>query len=220
MKVCRLPGCGLGTSGYSTFCASHKRTQRRHGHPAQSGVTVYELRPLYQRVKARMKKNADNPTWAILESRWEALVGIAKGELARYQAGAAMSTHEVEAWANIEQVGVAVTSTDVIETVLALYLLQEEHPHRFKSDEAFSGQLVRRFRTLAPSNSGEHYDHKSGKNRKVYRDAKPRTIAILAGLLQETFGAAGLTVARLEQRERTGKAEDQQSFHAALEGLE
>jgi hypothetical protein len=219
MNECRMLGCGLATSGYSTFCATHKRTQRRHGHPAQSGVTVHELRPLVSRVKARMTKNAGNPTWAILRSRWEALVGIAKGEMVRYQGGTPMSRYEAEAWSNVEKIGAVATDTEVLETVLAMYLLQEESPHRFRSDGAFSGQLVRRVRTLAPSNAGEYYDQKTGKNKRVYRDAKPKTVAILAGLLRETFGAAGLIVAKLEQREVNKKTEEMLELHAALEEL-
>lgn len=219
MSECRITGCGLATSGYSTFCATHKRRQRRHGHPAQAGVAVHELKPLQSRVRARMEKNAGNPTWHILRSRWEALIGIAKGEMMRWQGGAPMSRYEVEAWANVEKIGVAASETEIIETVLAMYLLQEENPHRFRSDAAFSGQLVRRVRALAPVNIGESYNHKTGKIRRVYRDAKPKTVAILAGLLQETFGAAGLIVARLEKQEVGKKTEEQQALHLALEEL-
>jgi hypothetical protein len=181
MSECKVPGCGMATSGYSTFCANHKRRQ---------------------------------------QGRWEALVDIAKAEMLRYQGGTPMSRYEVEAWSNVEKIGAAARGTEVIETVLSMYLMQEEMPHRFRSDAAFGGQLVRRVRTLAPSNAGEYFDHKSGKSKKVYRDAKPKTVAILAGLLRDTFGAAGLIVARLEQREIGKKNEEMRELDAALEELQ
>jgi hypothetical protein len=214
-----MPGCNLPTMGYSTLCDNHKRRNRRHGHPEQRSVTVHELEPFRNRVKARIEKNASNPAWQLLRDRWKALEGIAKGHVEQYQAGVPYNRHEHEAWANIAKLEASAETMDIIEVVLAMYLLQDDNPYRFKSDEAFSGQLVRRVRNLAPTSIATYQDHRTNKAKRVYRDLKPRTVEILARMLQETFGVAGLTVAKLEQQEADRKQNEQQSLHNALSEL-
>ncbi len=216
MSTCRAQGCHQPVSGYSAYCEPHKRRNRRHGHPTQLGVTSSELEPFRTRVRARIEKNKGNPTWPLLQARWKALVEIAKAEEARYQTGVAHNCYERDAWFNVVKISANVDSIEVIEVVLAMYLLQEENPRRFKSDRAFREQLVRRTRGLAPANVGSHYNHKTGKVKKVYRDAKPKTTAILARALQETFGVAGLTVAHLERYELDKLRKEKQAFHDAL----
>ncbi|MFS0753483.1 hypothetical protein ABC383_02140 [Noviherbaspirillum sp. 1P10PC] len=205
--------------GYSTLCDNHKRRNRRHGHPEQRSVTSYELEPFRKRVKARIEKNASNPTWKLLRDRWEALEGIAKGHVEQYGTGVPYNLHQREAWANVATLGAAAQTMDIIEIVLAMYLMQEENPYRFKSDEAFSGQLVRRVRNLAPTSIATYQDFRTNKAKRVYRDLKPRTVEILARMLQETFGVAGLTVAKLEQQEAAQKQNEQRSLHNALSEL-
>lgn len=213
-------GCSLPTMGYSTLCDNHKRRNRRHGHPEQRSVTAYELEPFRKRVKARIEKNANNPTWQLLRDRWKALEGIAETNLNRYAAGTPYNRYAQEAWSNIAKLGANAQAMDIIETVLAMFLLQEENPYRFQSDEAFGGQLVRRVRNLAPTSIATYYDDKTDKAKRVYRDLKPKTMHILAKIFQETFGVAGLTVARLEQQENDQKRAERESLHAALDALQ
>jgi hypothetical protein len=213
-------GCSLPTMGYSTLCDNHKRRNRRHGHPEQRSVTVHELEPFRKRVKARIEKNAGNPTWKLLRDRWKALEGIAKGHVEQYGAGVPYNRYEHEAWSNIAKLGASAETMDIIEVVLAMYLLQEDNPYRFKSDDAFSGQLVRRVRNLAPTSIATYQDFRTNKSKRVYRDLKPRTVEILARMLQETFGVAGLTVARLEQQEIKKNRDEQQALHDALGELQ
>lgn len=219
LGICRTTGCEALTTGYSAYCGTHKRCKRRHGHPEQQSITAYALGPYQKRVVARIAKNLDNPAWGLLRSRWEALVVRAREELQRCQDGAAYNTYERDAWSNVEKVGASVEPLQVIEVVLSMYLLQHECPHRFKDDAAFAGQLVRRVRALAPGNAGVYFDVKTGKQKGVYRDAKPKTTEVLAGLLQVTFGGAGLTVARLEQQEVKAVLEEKKALHSALEAL-
>jgi hypothetical protein len=109
---------------------------------------------------------------------------------------------------------------EVIEVALAMYLLQVENPHRFKSDNAFGAQLARRVRSLASTSIGSYYDPKLRKVKSVYRDTKPKTIAILAKILQDTFGVAGLTVAHLERHEIQKLKDEKQALHDALGALQ
>ena len=53
------------------------------------------------------------------------------------------------------------TPRDVIETVLAVFVMQELDPRRFRSDPGFRFQLVRRMRALADVSAGQRWDHKA-----------------------------------------------------------
>lgn len=216
MRVCEISGCGGAVSGFSRYCEPHKRRNRRHGHPNQLALTAHELEPFRKRVRARIEKNRDNPTWNMLCIRWEALIEIAKAEEARYLTGAVHNRYEAEAWFNLIKIGRSTSAMKVIEVALAVYLLQVERPHQFKSDNAFGAQLVRRVRSLAPINVGSYYDHQARKTQSVYRDGKPRTTAILARILQDTFGVAGLTVAHLERHEIDKLRNEKQALYDAL----
>ncbi len=219
MKICRIQGCALPVSGFSSYCEAHKKRNRRHGHPTQLPVTARELQPFRKRVKARIEKNRGNNTWNMLATRWEALIKIAKAEEITYLAGVTHNRYEREAWFNVVKIGISVSAMEVIEVALAMYLLQEESSQRFESDTAFGGQLTRRVRTLAPVNVASYHDSKARKVKRVYRDAKPRTTSILARILQDTFGVAGLTVAHLERYELDKLRKEKQAFFEALEEL-
>ena len=93
-RQCSIRVCRERTSGFSTLCEVHKRTQRRHGHAEQKGVTVHELKPFRDRVAARRLKNPGNPTWALLDRRWEALTAHAGATLDRYSMGAPAASYE------------------------------------------------------------------------------------------------------------------------------
>jgi hypothetical protein len=72
---------------------------------------------------------------------------------------------------------------------------------------------------LAPINVGFYYDHQARKTRSVYRDARPKTTAILAKILHGTFGVAGLTVAHLERHEIDKPRDEKQVFYEAMGAL-
>jgi hypothetical protein len=220
MTICRTPGCTRPVaSTYAVHCDRHKHHARRHGHPEQTAVTVHELKPYRARVRARAQKNADNPTWSILAERWNELVLAARETERERLSGKPYHRHEMEAAHEIIKLAQAVEGQEIIETVAAMYLMQEDRPYRFKSDDAFRTQLVRRVRGLTLTNAGEYFDHRSGKVKRVYRDAKSGTVAALARYLSVTFGGAGLHVARLEATETEAEAKERAHLHAALAAL-
>lgn len=94
MRECTVTGCSHPAAGYSTHCEHHRRTQRRHGHPEQEGVTTKELEPYLRRVRARIRKNSASPAWTLLHARWETLVEAAKEAEARYQNGGVFIRHQ------------------------------------------------------------------------------------------------------------------------------
>jgi hypothetical protein len=214
-----MAGCSLPTSGYSRYCDTHKRRNRRHGHPAQSPVTTSELAAYRERIQKRIEKNRENPAWDMLRQRWSAILAHAEGQLSKFHAGTPMNRYEIDAWHNLKKIGESASETEVIETVLAMYLCEDANPYRFKSHEAFGSQLVRRVRALAPTNVGSYYDHETRTSKRVYRDAKPKTVTIMADILQRTFGATGVALARLEKQDAEKKQAEQKTLHDALDAL-
>jgi hypothetical protein len=109
---------------------------------------------------------------------------------------------------------------DLIETVLAMYVMQDQEPRRFKGDQAFTTQLVRRVRGLTRLNADSWIDTKTGKRKLVYRDLNQRTVTVMGGWIAEALGPAGLMFARLERKDHEKKQEELLAFRDALEGME
>lgn len=219
-RPCSVPQCPETAAGFGALCNRHKAIRRRHGHPEQAGVTVQELAPFRQRVRLRMEKNQGNQAWSILAQRWGMVIDAAKAQEAEAQRGRAFVAHEREACQELVKLAREVPVEALTETVLALFLMQEEQPRRFKSDAAFDAQLARRARALTDTNAGTYWDDKAKRVKRVYRDVAPRTLAVIAEHIKAAFGVAGLYVARLEQRECEQTKNQQAALVEALEGLQ
>ena len=107
----------------------------------------------------------------------------------------------------------------MIETVLAVYVMQELDPRRFRSDPGFRFQLVRRVRALADVNAGQRWDHKADKVRRVYRELTPRAVATIGQWLADALGGAGVQLGRLEARDIEKAQQEKQALWGALEAL-
>jgi hypothetical protein len=96
-------------------------------------------------VSARLEKNKDKPLLSQLEARWRAVQTYAEGvrEEARSKP---MVRFRREAAIETLRIGKSVQARDLIETVLAVYVMQDQEPRRFKGDQAFTTQLIRRVR--------------------------------------------------------------------------
>lgn len=178
-----------------------------------------ELAPYVKRVRARIEKNADSPAWNLLAERWGALIDHAKAHEQECQTGRPFNRHERDALCEALRVALHVEPEAVMATAIAAFMMQEEQPRRFKSDRAFLFQLARRVRALTDINAGTYWDHKAQRVKRVYRDVAPRTLEQFGRIVSETFGAAGIFVARLEQREADEKSQQQAALHEALEAL-
>ncbi|CAH1656700.1 MULTISPECIES: hypothetical protein [unclassified Chelatococcus] len=220
-RLCRAPGCSSQTtSRYSPYCTTHRARLRRHGAVDQEAVTKAQLAPYLRQVVRRVEKNKSSPLWAQLEERWEALQSHARGVLAAYQRGQPMVRYERIAAHAIVTLGEPLEPREVIHTVLAMFMMQQDQPHRFPSDAGFRMQLVRRVRGLAEVNAGEWYDHKTGKTKRVYKDLAPKAAVIIGQWLAEAFGGAGIHLAKLEERDRQKQQDEVNALHEALKGLE
>ncbi len=215
-RPCRVPFCGAPTSSrYSPHCRRHKSILRRHGGTGQKAITKAELAPYLARVTRRISRNRNSPLWGILDGAWGQAVAAARTDASltlgnRYQR---LATHEVvnlDADASPREIGT---------TALAMFMLWHDRPTRFETDRAFRQQLVRRVRALSQRHVGITYDHRSGTNRRTYREISPKAASILGATLTRCFGAAGLQLAELEQRDRDASDEAERTITNAIKEL-
>jgi hypothetical protein len=218
-RACSVNRCGKQTSGFSTHCEAHKRALRRHGHPEQKGVSVFELKPYRARTAARRAKNPTNPTWALLVARWEALTAHAAARLDAVAMGVPGPSYERQAAEQLVTLRDAVSADAVVDVALAMFAMAENRPARFKSDKAFDIQLSRRVRGLAEANASSHWDAKEGRMKRTYRDVPPRVMASMAESLKLAFGVAGMRLAALDQKDADGVQAERRMLHDALEEM-
>ncbi|MGD9803445.1 MAG: hypothetical protein AB7E81_17710 [Hyphomicrobiaceae bacterium] len=218
--LCRASGCGRTTATrFSRYCSAHKSRQRRHGDHAQAGITAADLKPYVARVRCRMEKNQHNPAWDALDARWRAIVEHAEGVIALQLAGRPGSRDERTAAREVSKLGENIPARAVVQTVLAVVMMWEFEPRRFRSDRSFKTQLVRRVRALTDMNYGERYHHPSATVKRYYKDVSPRATAILGQWLVEALGGAGLHVARLERADLEQVESEKRALHKALSEL-
>jgi hypothetical protein len=205
--LCTIPGCRSARLPRSPLCNTHKSAKRRHGDPQQRGVTVAELQPYLKIICAHIRRNSKNTVWHQLDGLWRLLVDACERELEERRNRPDVA-YDREAKQQLVKLRQTVKPREVVELILAMYALQEFEPRRFKSDDAFRFQLVRRVRALSDVNVGAYYQHETRKVKRVYRDLSPRTTRALAAYLAETFGRAGLYIAAHERNriEAAGKA--------------
>ncbi|MDE2394680.1 MAG: hypothetical protein KGM91_04500 [Burkholderiales bacterium] len=218
-KQCAARGCTREAAGFSKLCEHHKQIQRRHGDPAQAGITVHRLKPYVQRVEDRKAKNRDSTAWALLDARWDALVIDARGTLAMWERGTAMSRSLVKAASQVVTIADNAPAPAVVSTALAMFLMRDAEPRRFASDRAFDFQLVRRVRALAPVNAGSYWDQKERRTKKVYRDLPPKVTEVMGQQFREAFGLAGIMLADKARAEAAKAEQAHQLLAQALEEL-
>ncbi len=207
-------------TGYSTKCSAHKRAHVRHGHPLQAAISVHQLRPYVARVVARQQRNSASEVWPALDQRWAGLVEGAGQMLARYGNGEPSYMPDVKAAHHVRSLSGAVVPAVVVQTILAMYLLQDDQPRLFRDDRAFDFQMVRRVRLLAPSAAGSYFDHRTGRSKKVYKDVPSRVTEILAASFKAVIGGTGVHLAGLERRDAEEKVKARDQFRQALGALQ
>ncbi len=217
--TCLIPSCHARTSPYGRYCNTHKIRWRRHGHPLQETITHATLKVSCKLLRDCIKKNSDKALWPKLEERWMETLASCRDYIREAEAGAIFNRHRLKASYELLKLDGVVAPRDVVEAVLAVFLLQEQEPRRFKSDRAFLFQLARRIRGLSDMNAGVYYDHVTGRMKRVYRDLTAAATEALGDILVESFGAAALYIARLITHGREQQAQAKQQMTAALEEI-
>jgi hypothetical protein len=192
---------------------------RRHGGPLQETITRAILKTSLKLLRDCIKKNADKALRPKLEERWAETLVSCRDYIAEARTGVIFNRDRLKASFELLKLDGVVAPRDVVEAVLALYLLQEQEPRRFNSDRAFLFQLARRVRVLSEINAGVYYNHVTGRMKRVYRDLKPAATDTLGGILVETFGAAALYIARLITHGREQLVQAKQQIVAALQEI-
>lgn len=219
-RTCRAPGCTEpAATRFSLYCKAHKVRLRRHGAVDQKGITEAALASYRRLVRARIEKNPTSPLWGQLAGRWQTVVEHAHGIQAAHERGQTGYVFERKAAQEVLKLASDVEPSMIVETALAMYLLEADQPRRFRSDAAFRAQLVRRVRGLTDMNVGSFWDDEVGKVKRVYKDLPPRAVVVMAGWLTEAFGGAGAHLAKLEQQDRQEQESERQDIRRALEEL-
>ncbi len=217
-RTCRALGCAAETSSrYSPYCNTHRGRLRRQGAVNQQSVTKSELAFYVRLVKARIEKNPDSPAWERLDDVWMRVVAHAKDMVA--QRGGVRIRHEYIAAREVATLGDTVPAREVVVCVLAMFVMWEMDPRRFRTDDAFRTQLARRVRRLTEANAAFYFDPVADKGKRVYRDLTPRAAKVFAGWLAETLGGTGLHLARLEIRDIEKGKQDRLELRSALAEL-
>ena len=169
--ICKAPGCSSPAStAYGHYCHSHKAQLRRHGAVGQRAITKSDLKLYRTLVSTRLENNKGQPIWTQLEARWKAIVSGAGKTVAASQAGKPLVRYQREAAREILKLNAGANIKELIETILAIYVMQDQEPRKFKSETAFRTQLVRRTRGLTPLNADTWVDPTTGRTKRVYRD--------------------------------------------------
>lgn len=216
VRTCRVPHCGEPSSSrFSPYCRRHKSTQRRQGAPDQTAISTTELKPFRERVKARIDKNLDNPLWDHLDALWAVIASEAREQVSRrvgnrYERSAAHEVLNIDADSN---------PREIVVTTLAMFVLLHDMPWRFRSDNAFRLQLARRVRRLTSRHTGRWYDHRTGKQKYIYREMTPKAGVIIGQRLSRAFGASGFQLALLDERDREDARKAQDAIANAIKEL-
>lgn len=185
----------------------------------QRGVTKADLAAYLAIIAKRKARNPDSRLWTNLDARWNALVEHCRGVVRAYLSGQPMNGNELQACQEIVKVAEHVGVERVVETALAMFLMQEQDHRRFASDEAFRHQLSRRVRGLSDVKAGTWFDHRRGKVKRVYRDLPASSALIMGAMLAETFGLAGLMLARREEEDAKKRRLENDELAKAIKEL-
>ncbi|MCY4753813.1 hypothetical protein [Pelomonas aquatica] len=191
-RLCTVPHCDQPTVGRSNKCNAHRLALRRHGHPLQTGIKVTEFGPYREAIRRLWRANDASPLWVVMKARWGRCLDHAKTAIGEQARGVACNRHEVRAAEELLRLDSNVPFEDLASTSLALYVYAADQPYRFRSDDAFRFQLVRKVRGLDHLAIGKTWNHKRRSMRNVYRDLPPRVVVYLHGYLGAVFGEAGM----------------------------
>ncbi|MEW6640647.1 MAG: hypothetical protein AB1586_09100 [Pseudomonadota bacterium] len=173
------------------------------------------LKPFIDKVQARIAKQPDAKLWSICDQRWEIATSTC-----RTNPPATWLRHVRAGNKELVRLADTVSGRDVAVTTIAMYLLQAHDPGLFKSEAGFRRQLVRRVRSLSNGSFSRWNGASDGRQRRAMKELEPRAAEYLSNLLVMLFGAAGLKVVRLEQREEEERRRDQLAYLSAVGEVE
>jgi hypothetical protein len=199
--ICRASGCrDVVTRGRSTrYCERHHRNLYRHGDTHGNAFSKRELAYYRKLVKAKRKATKEAPFWVECERRWEATIRRAQSITRDSQSGRVVHRPTRIAAEEVLKIASCTPASEVLEVMGAMYLAQEQDPHRFVSDRHFWFQLARRIRSLGDTLTATRWDGRAlggkGKLRRLYKDLTPRAVEELAKWIVAWSAGAGVNIA-------------------------
>jgi hypothetical protein len=214
--MCAAKGCtrGAALSGFTRFCAAHAARRRRNGHELQRPISKPAVEA--QRKLVRRLRETAGEIWPDLEWRWRSVLAHARQIQMASVRDLRWSVAEQRAAAIMLQLE-KVDYRKIEDTVLGMYVAQECEAHWFKSDDAWRFQMVRALKLgNAIRIGGSTYIHELGRCVHRYKPPNRATMLVLAGWLEQAFGAAGHKLARVEFQ---GRVDMQRAGNARFEAL-
>ncbi|WP_155804520.1 hypothetical protein [Magnetospirillum fulvum] len=219
-RSCSVPGCTApARNDHSHLCEAHRQRQRRHGHVRQRGITKALLRPYVARVRGIIDKDTTGQLAAALHQLHALLGDRARQSVADALSGRPGSKWERIAGQEVAKVVEATNALDCAALVAGLFLLRDEEPGQFVSEDGFRFQLARLFRAQTDLAFGSYWDQEAGKTKTVYRDLSPRATAALARWVVDAYARFVGHVVAWDRQERTRQAEALEALDAAFAAM-
>jgi hypothetical protein len=198
---CEVPACSLFVDRIGRYCDAHGKRDERNGHPTAAAVSKGELRPLVEQCAQFIAAQRDHAgIRAALD--WLAAVLAAGRPVAPWRVHRkTMAGERVSAWMAAHAAD-GVEPAQILATVIALYLLQEQRPHRFAgSDRFFRHQLA--IRVLRLGRGTWVCNGPAGRGTTWRHRVTSGTRETLSVLLVGTLGTLSIQAARSMERRRT-----------------
>lgn len=216
-RWCRVEHCGDRTkTPFGVYCGKHDSAMRDRGDPEQQGITKGQLKPYVEMIRGKRSKHPDNKAWVMMEAKWNSLVDRCQETLASLPY---MNAYNRMGMKEIWKIGIHVEPSKVVDTILGMYLMEYLERRRFKSDQAFRFQLVRRVRGLTTLNSKSWPDKAGGKPKIAYDKLPSKASKFIATLINESLGSAGVTIAKIVKEDDEKERQERLGYFNALEGL-
>lgn len=214
-RPCTVNNCSRPAHGYSYLCSAHHLNNRKNGHPEQRAIYKTDLKPCEALVTDRLDRFPANPVWDVVQRRWAVAVDHATNFMHMANLGKPHNKHERQACMEILKLRRDQKWQDVMTAAAGMFVLQDILPEKFKSDRAFTFQLVRMVRKLGNISAGRQLDSK-GRVRKIYPYFPPKAVEILGDWLTQIFGELGLRIARLEVEKDQIAAKEQEDYRLGM----
>ncbi|RFB78317.1 hypothetical protein [Methylovirgula sp. 4M-Z18] len=176
------------------------------------------LKPHLKTVTRIRKRNA-HLDWGAIHARWGAVVSAAKDHMADVQSGKAVRRRIRQGAEAIIRLDERVEVSKIVDHVIAIVLLQDSDPRRFRSDAAFNAQLVRVLRKLDRDNAAAWFNHGDGKAHRAYVELSPSASRFISSLIAPALGPVGLHIAHLERAKSENERKSKDAAWAVIEQM-
>lgn len=173
--MCSIDGCARSRAAYSNFCDYHRRHDRRHGHPLQTGCRAAELGPFIKQVRRYLAERSGPGVDQAIQQIWVTLVREAQELRHLWDRGRPGNKYQMAAAEVVLQINHEHEPRKIAEFTMAIGFWLRWEPSRFRSDKAFQFQAARMFRRLAPMAVGYSWDDAGNCQRSHYKDTPPAT---------------------------------------------